>query len=165
MLILSKVFLIDDSESMKDHWGSVLRVFHALAYLVKKEDPDGIDMYLANTLSGHHKRHTKELMETLQSVRPQGYCDMKEALGWLLEKFDHGPPTSPPAKPRHRSRWSLSLPKSPATPSEKRGLSIYVLTDGVWQDGPGEVCGVEEPIRLAVSKLEQRGMLDSRIGI
>ncbi|KAF2662204.1 P-loop containing nucleoside triphosphate hydrolase protein [Lophiostoma macrostomum CBS 122681] len=41
------------------------------------------------------------------------------------------------------------------------GLSVYILTDGVWQDGPG----VEEPIQNIISKLGETPQLDRKLGI
>ncbi|KAF2204802.1 kinase-like protein [Delitschia confertaspora ATCC 74209] len=158
------VFLIDDSASMKDHWLDVVWVFQALGYLVKATDPDGIDILLANSLTWHHHKHTTELKDRLLRVTPRGRCNMKEALAAVLKKY--GPETDKTLeKPRHRSRFSISLPLSPKLPAEKRGLSIYVLTDGVWQDGPRPVCGVEEPIELVVSKLKDNGLLDFVVGV
>jgi serine/threonine protein kinase len=163
---MDHVFLIDDSASMRDYWGSVMWVFHALAYLVKKEEPDGIDMYLANTpLERHHNDHTKDLVKKLQRVAPQGACDMKEALSHILKTSGPGTDKSP-SKPRHRFRRSLSsLPESPTSANENRGLSVYVLTDGVWNHAPGEVCGVEQPIKQFVSKLSKDGELNLKVGI
>jgi hypothetical protein len=48
-----------------------------------------------------------------------------------------------------------------AQKKQRPGRIIYVLTNGVWQDGPG----VEEPIHKIKSMLHKNGQLDRKVGI
>lgn len=159
----AKVFLIDDSSSMKPYRNDLVHVFHALAYIVKTKDPDGLDLKFTNSPDWHHNDDTTPLVKKVKAMSPHGQCSMKAALDHVLQKFS--PATKGPrSKPTHRARKSLSF-LGPTQRKEKIGLSIYVFTDGVWEQGPGEVCGVEETIGLAVERLRKSGHLDYRLGI
>jgi len=159
----AKVFLIDDSLSMAPYQDYLVWVFHALAYIVKTKDPDGLDLKFTNSPDWHHNDDTTPLVKKVKAMTPHGECSMKVALDDVLQKFCTAA-KGPPSKPAYRARKSLSF-LSPTQRKEKNGLSIYVLTNGVWQKGPGEICGVEEPIRLAVERLRKSGYLDYKLGI
>jgi hypothetical protein len=78
---------------------------------------------------------------------------MKMALGRILEGVGKN-------LDEHNKKWSLFSSKK-----KKWGVSIYILTDGVWQSGPQPLCGVEEPIAKIVEKLTEYDSLSSKVGI
>jgi hypothetical protein len=83
---------------------------------------------------------------------------MKFALGNVIERFRKGLNNT-----TVESRSKLSF--LPRKSKKNQGLSIYVLTDGAWQDSPGPVCGVEEPIRILTKTLTENRQLDTKVGI
>jgi hypothetical protein len=149
----AQVFLIDDSGSMKPHWDDVRNTLNALAYLVKGADLDGMDLYFANSGYEAHSKDCKGLMKVFNTVNPEGRCVMKVALGKILEGYK-------PERMVVQTRRPFSRNKK-----QKWGLSVYVLTDGVWDDGVDELCGVHEPIATLVRKLRKNGMMGNNVGI
>jgi hypothetical protein len=147
---------------MKPHWSSVIRVFRALAGIVKHEDHDGLDIVFAVSTEKFHAAKISKLMPLVERRNPAGNCNMKEALQSAFDIFEDQ--QAPIEKLRSMGRFLRSPTRATASKT-KRGLSIYVLTDGVWQEGPQPVCGVEEPIRHMVSKLCRSGKLDTKIGV
>lgn len=155
------VFLIDDSKSMNPYWSNVTKTFSALSYLVKRVDPDGIDLHFTNSLESHHSRRTRHLLEKVQRKKPAGRCDMKSRLGKILEPYRADLPKAlEPTRHKHflgidLRHWS----------SKGRSICIYVFTDGVWQGGLRPLGGVDEPIRIFVDRLKELGLLDTQVGI
>lgn len=167
-----KAFLIDNSASMKKHWTEVVNVFKGLANIVHNVDPDGIDIYFTNSSDVYHRKRMgwdrnnwQKLIPKIQQRQLAGTCDMKVALQSVLSDFSANldPPTEKPRNGNRISRFLSPLSSTQAKP--KKGLSVYVLTDGIWQDSPPPVCGVEQPIRHVVEKLDQNSHLDAMVGI
>lgn len=146
---------------MKKHWKDAKRLVKALGYLVKESGRDGMDLYFTNSSEEAHCGDTSTLMSTLNSVTPGSYkCDMKRALGMVLEKY------YPENMKIQEEKWSPFLDsRKKKTKNEKRGVNIYVLTDGVWQERPQPFCGVENPIKTMVEKLEAHYSLGYHVGI
>lgn len=142
---------------MNPYWPNVTKTFSALSYLVKRVDPDGIDLHFTNSLESHHSRRTRHLLEKVQRRKPASQCDMKSRLGKILEPYRAELPKAlEPARHKHFLRhWS----------SKGRSICIYVFTDGVWQDGLRPLGGVDEPIRIFVDRLKELGLLDTQVGI
>ena len=96
-----------------------------LAYILKTCDPDGIDLYFTSKRAKvTTAMKTRDMLRCLKSTVPIGRCNMEDRLGSTLEDYL--------AKPDQigfsRFPWSSSLgAKLP------RRLSLYVLTDAVWQ--------------------------------
>lgn len=145
---------------MQSSWRSVIHVFQALAYIVKRADPDGLDLYFTSSSTPIKSRHRKELVAAIQRKKLADQCNMKFALGTVLEKFGAELDNSS-EKPRSRRSFTPSFIQT----KKKNGLSVYVFTDGVWRDNPPPVCGVEEPVRIIVTKLREQHQLDFKVGI
>ncbi|KAF2191004.1 hypothetical protein K469DRAFT_808050 [Zopfia rhizophila CBS 207.26] len=117
------IFLIDDSESMKPYWQTVIRVFKALAYIVKRADPDGIDLCFTSSAKPINRKNRKELVATIEKKKLAGRCDMKWALGTILEGF-WSELDKPSERPRAKSRLSLLSPTSSSPQKKKGGISV-----------------------------------------
>lgn len=138
---------------MKQHWDKVKDTLNALGYLVKRSDLDGIDLYFTNSPEERHSKHTKNLLKVVNSVQPGGQCNMKVALGRILEGYH-------PERIKEQDKGLFSRKKK----KQKWGLSVYVFTDGLW-NGHDELCGVHEPIATLVNKLTKHEMLENHVGI
>lgn len=147
---------------MKEHWPDVKRVFKALAYLVKKSDLDGMDLSFTNSPDEGHSEKTSTLLKSLDEIVPSGQCDMKMALGMILERLHPVLERYHSENLREQERKQKKFSKKKK--KKKRGVTIYVFTDGVWQDRP-DLCGVEEPIKTIVDKLNSEGMMKCHVGI
>jgi hypothetical protein len=131
---------------------------------VKRADPDGIDLYFTSDAKSYNSRHRKELIALIDNKKPVGSCDMKFALGQIVKDFSERLKST--SERSRRSRLSMLSPTVASKSVQKRGLSIYVLTDGVWQPDPDDlVCGVEQPIRQLIKKLKDNGQLDTDVAI
>ncbi|OAG07882.1 uncharacterized protein CC84DRAFT_1173477 [Paraphaeosphaeria sporulosa] len=145
------VFLFDDSGSMKDHWPAALRVFSTLGYIVKRKDPDGME--IRTTMDTSFKKlskHRKPLLNALSSVglRLGGQCDIGRTLSAILRDLHHEEKKSPTWT---GFRWR----------KEKWGVNIYILTDGIWEEGDEWLPAIVD----SINKLIESGMRKGQLGI
>lgn len=134
---------------MSDHWGEVLGLLEPLSYLVKDEDPDGIELYF--TISGEHveSERSSDLVKAVQNRRPGGDTDIEVRLSKLLTEHQ--------AKlhdQNSQTRWDR--PGRAVKP-----LSLYIFTDGIWKKGTN----AEVPICAMVKKLTALGEHRGQVGI
>ena len=142
-----QAFLIDNAESMDAHWSQVKRVFGLLSYMVRDCDPNGLDLYFTNTSKTFKSRNMSTLMGELGTRTPKGLPDMRSRFGDIIEKY--------------RSKFGKRKLKSLFRESDPRKLSLYVLTDGVWQPK----IDLTTTIRTLVSSLEDHKLTNKQIGI
>jgi hypothetical protein len=131
------------------HWVQVMRTFEALAYLVKRKDPDGIEIRFTSKPS--YKRVSKDrkpLLTQLKSASPSGEWDICSTLGQILDDYDwdfpqdHGGLTS---RLRNKTRKK----------TKKWGVTIYVFTDGVWKPGQDWLTDLVDMIKALLDKKAQ----------
>ncbi|KAF1974922.1 hypothetical protein BU23DRAFT_553149 [Bimuria novae-zelandiae CBS 107.79] len=142
-----QIFLFDDSGSMKEHWDSAKRTFSALGYIVKGKDPDGME--IRSTMDTSFKKRNKDrgpLRKALSTLQPGGECDIGRTLGQILRDLH---PDNAKDTNGHGFFWS----------KQKWGVNIYVLTDGVWEDGDDWIARVVEPIKKLIDSGMQKGQL------
>jgi hypothetical protein len=139
---------------MKPYWNQVRDTLNALGYLVKRSDLDGIDLYFTNSPEEGHSKDRKNLIKVFNGIKPAGQCNMKVALGKILEAYR-------PQCVKKEEKGFFSRKKG----KKKWGLSVYVLTDGVWEDGQDELCGVYEPIATILNRLNKKGLTENHVGI
>lgn len=126
---------------MDRHQSQVLRLFNVLAFFTCKADPDGVDLWFTQSRvrQRHSKKH-KDLFATANTVRYSGKTDIRLTLGLILESY--------------KSRLSKY-------PNTVRPLSIYVLTDGLWEAGNDAASLITE-MTAAMTQLQVPG---GKIGI
>lgn len=136
----------------------VIQVFETLAYFTKHTDPDGIDLYFTNTKDCHrHHKDRDKMIRILKSMSQEGECNMKRSLARILESWYSSYEKS--------NSFTGAIISKLLRRKAKDGVTIYVLTDGVWQKGPKPLCQVEAPIKNIVDKLMQRGVEPDLVGI
>ncbi len=137
---------------MGGHWVNVELVLGLLAYIVKDADPDGIELWFASSDKRVTSKTSTILLDTFRSNLPKGDSDISLRLNEILRGYqatlDHH------AAPR--GRWLQAGP-----PRAARPLSLYILTDGLWQPR----CHVEQPIEYLVDKLDALKYCDNQVGI
>jgi hypothetical protein len=107
--------LIDDSDSMRPHWGELQSLFSLLAYMVKASDRDGIELEFSNSKRHYRAKNTTTLAHHVKKTLLSGTSNIEGSLGRILDGY---------IKDQVLSRKKLQ---------PHRPLSIYVLTDGLWR--------------------------------
>jgi hypothetical protein len=150
MLTHIQIFIADNSTSMMPYWDEVKRTFEVLAYLVKDKDPDGIELRFTNSTKLHGRnKNRKPLMKMLNTAKLDGgQCVIGLTLGSILKDLSSESANDLLTLP---FRWR----------KKKYGVNIYVLTDGIWEDGEEWLEEIVEPIK----KLVDKGMRKEQMGI
>lgn len=134
-----------------------------LASIVKSVDPDGMELRFTSKPGTPHKgKHAADLLRILASHGYQNReCMMENALNVLMDSLVPSPDRG----------FGLRQILSKATKSSsKSGISVYILTNGVWsggssgssssnaavQDSP-EMFGVDESVKTVVKRLKKAG--------
>jgi hypothetical protein len=147
---ISQIFLIDDSETMRPHWSNVKRAFEALAYLVKKSDYDGIDLRFTNHVAVERSaKHRKPLIATLNGIQPGGKCDIGLTFGRIIHGIDL----------ENKSQAKKGTLSRHLQRKKKWGTSIYVLTDGMWEEESNWLRGMVDPLRKLIDRDVQNGQV------
>ena len=98
-------------------------------------------------------KKTKALLRALENVVFEGRPNMQVKLGQIPDEYKREVGT------QGGSRWSLF--HKPRPQEVQRPLSVYVLTDGVWQPR----CGVKATIRNIVEDLQHHKHLNRKVEI
>lgn len=128
---------------MKKYKGNVERVISLLAYMVKKSDKDGLDIFFTQTVTKVNSPKSSKISTSIHQEPFVGVSDMRGRLQNILQahvnKF--GTLYQPP-KPL--------LGRQPP-PQPQRALSFYILTDAKWQ--PTDVGGlIKDLVQSMIAK-------------
>jgi hypothetical protein len=132
-----------------------------MAYIVKKSDPNGVDVYLAIDPDHKHRKRSKRTRELVEFVKEN--CPTPTSPG--NKRFSNISSRLDSILQDYRTRWEEDVtrrqrsffPASKATPK----LSLYIFTDGSWCPQPG----FDNPIRSIVRKLDELDKSDDQIGV
>lgn len=114
----SKVFLIDDADSMRLYWKHLTQLFKALVYITSMCDPDGVELMFTNSATKRTTKKWEELVRLVSDVKYSSATDIKLRLGTCLSNYQG----------RLQDRGYAAV-------TQVRPLSIYVFTDGIWANG------------------------------
>lgn len=141
--------MIDDSASMKQHWGNVHKVFETLSYMVKEVDPNGFDLWFTGPGKPlKNQKHTTESLRTVEYRTKQGTTDINDKLQKIFDDY-----VEALKKPKSVVRAKFSKAVKP--------LSLYVLTDGVWEQD----CNPAHLVETFVKQLEDLGKVKGNLGV
>jgi hypothetical protein len=124
---------------MAQYRSEVKRTLGSLGYLVKKFDPDGIEVYFSRSSKTARHNDRARLLALFDTVPFQGEGGMETTLAKILDKC-----TEP------------SLLSSMFKRKKSWGVSIYVLTDGVWGCQEECLCKIPNTIKTTVAKMKNR---------
>ena len=120
-----QIFLIDNSATMRQYSRQVQRVIELLAYMVKKSDKDGLDIFFTQSVKKVNSQKSSKLSTSIQQEHFRGITDMRGRLQNLCQEHINKFGTLiTPSRP--------FLGRQPA-PQPQRPLSFYILTDAKWQ--------------------------------
>ncbi|KAL8706255.1 MAG: hypothetical protein Q9201_000692 [Fulgogasparrea decipioides] len=146
-------FLIDDSASMRSHNEKVRNVLELLSSLTERYDPNGLDLYFTTHYKNYRPSSNREVLKIFDEHPPRGLPDMRARFASIIEPYQ--------ARFGKRNIVSRLLRRS-STPSRgPRRLSLYVLTDGVWDPE----CNLITEIKALVASLQKEAMANKYIGI
>jgi hypothetical protein len=155
--------LVDDVKSMRSYWSDVDDTLTLLAYVLKDNDGDGMDLYFSSTQQGngpdkHAPRRRSSILADVtraQKLNLSADSDISDRLAEILQGYQRRiskRPQQAPGVPASNWGWLAKAPKR---------MCIYVLTNGVWRASskPGE------PIQSLVEMIKEKAYERKDIGI
>lgn len=125
---------------MKACWEEVIMLVGVLAYMVKPFDSNGLEMHYAISSSKSiTSKNSSPLVASLKNAKPKGMSDISIPLNSILEQY----------KSKIHENYGAGSRVTAKSRNDVRPLTLYVLTDGVWQPK----CDAETPIKNLVRKL------------
>ena len=118
------MFLIDTSETMKQHRANVASSISLLAYLLKCLGNDGLDMFFTTDSRKVRSKKSFKLKSAIHQQQFKGVSDMRGRLQSILQERINGfgaPASSPKCFSRRSSSYS------------QRPLICYIFTDAMYQ--------------------------------
>ena len=137
---------------MRPYWGDVCNVLRVLAYMVKGSDDDGMDLYFTISSIKHNSKKATGLHNQIRGKQLQGTSDIGLRLSIILDDYK--------ASLRQPTPKRLSF-LGRAKRRVRKGLSVYILTDAVWQ--PHSDAG--QPIESLVRTLVELDSPQKQVGI
>lgn len=154
--------LVDNSRSMQPYKAEVTSVLRNMAFILGKADPDGLDVALTfESEKIEHNRRTEKLVEFVEGRFQKGAqsrCFIGASLQALVNRILKDLPENAGEKQKSRIQRFMS--------SKKRPVSLYVLTNGIWDPSAREgVCGAHIPIMQLMTELRNRNLERSQVAI
>lgn len=140
---------------MSPHWNQLIKVVRVLAYMLKKTDDDGMDLYFTIPQDKHNAKTSSELVQKLQGKARRGTSEIGSRLSTILHQYQtYLQDTVPNKKP-------LFGKAKKAKPKGKRALNVYILTDATWQPHSDAT----EPIASLIAMLKKSVYPRKQVGI
>lgn len=111
-------FLVDDAESMHDHWDATTYLLETLVMKAHDQDPDGPDLVFTNDKNLRREKTASEFRKAMQGVRPQLDSGVHTNIKVSMEKI---------------LRDYIGQVKRTRNKELVRALTVIVLTDGLWK--------------------------------
>lgn len=133
---------------MGAYWHEVISLFSVLAWIVKKLDDNGLEMYFTVSRAVKTFKDTTGAVAHLGNMSQSTYSNidwrLQEILGTYQETLSH-----------QGERRGFLRPRSKVKP-----LSLYVFTDGAWQG-----CDGIAPIEAMIKKQRQLGLPKEQVSV
>ena len=138
---------------MAPHRTKVEGVVELLSSLTAPYDPDGLDLYFSTEAAKQSPKTPEEFLKLLRDRPASGLPDFRQRFATIIEKYQS----------RFGKRNTLSKLRHPnSTPSKgPRPLSLYVLTDGIWDPK----CTLVTEIKKLVALLLDHKLPNKYVGI
>ena len=110
---------------MKQYKDKMERLISLLAYMVKRSDKDGLDIFYTQTVTKVNSQRSSKLSASIHQEAFAGVSDMRGRLQTILQE--------------HINKFGtlIQAPKPlfgrQPPPQPQRPLSFYILTDAKWQ--------------------------------
>ena len=138
-----------------------------LSYMVKRQDPDGIDLCYFNS-SEHIKgsKNSSKLSVAVKGHKFSGVSSPEHSLVKILDSYGQELQSYVTRERDYQSRIQRPRPSlflNSQAPKLPRPLSVYVLTDGAWELGGDD--HLENSIKNLIRDLEAAKCAQTQIGI
>ena len=133
---------------MGAYWHEVISLFSVLAWIVKKLDDNGLEMYFTVSRVVKRFKDTKRAVALLEKMNQSTYSNIDSRLQEILGKYQEDLSHQREQKGILRSR------------SRVKPLSLYVFTDAAWQG-----CDATMPIEAMIEKQRQLEFSKEQVGI
>ncbi|OAL42706.1 hypothetical protein IQ07DRAFT_338740 [Pyrenochaeta sp. DS3sAY3a] len=111
-------YLVDDSESMFDHWDEATFLLETLVMKAHDQDPDGPDLaFMNDSRDLTRQRDAKEFRKLMNKAQPRKDGGVRTNIKKSLERIFH--------------RY-LEMVQHTHTKTRVNSLTIIILTDGLW---------------------------------
>ncbi len=137
---------------MHPHWEDVCNVIQVLAYMVKHSDDDGMDLCFTISSAKHNFKTTSGLHHHIRGKPLQGTSDIGLRLSTILDEYKASLRQPPPKRRSFLRR---------AKRRTRKALSVYILTDAVWQPHSD----ASQPIESLVKTLVELDSPRNQVGI
>lgn len=149
--IRDHVFLVDNAASMGQYKHQVRDVLELLSSLTERYDPNGLDLYFTTEPKRNHKPNgNKKMLKIFDEHPAHSVIDMRECFASIMEPYR--------AQFGQRNLFSKLRQKPSKGP---RKISLYILTDGVWDPE----CDLVNEVKALVASLQKKEMPDKHVGI
>lgn len=147
------LFLIDDTESMKQYSDQIEVAFRTLAYIAKRIDPDHLELsFVSKPLPITRSRHTSGLITQLRqhlSKHVSVTGRIESSLSTLITE-------------RIMRRLPHFFPVLGHFPRSKP-ITIFVFTDGKWGEGVQPGSGLTTPINNLMQEMKRCGLTRTHV--
>ncbi|KAK8041732.1 hypothetical protein PG993_006255 [Apiospora rasikravindrae] len=149
------IIVVDNSTFMQNHRGEVDKLAKALSYLMKQLDPNGVEVYFTSnpklkTVCDSSSK-VEGLLNKTFSHGHGAYCQMERTLENVFRDVKSKLLNSGEANSSSRQHLRDRLMNG----AKASGVSIYVLTSGVWDCSEDGTCGVEKPIENMIAWMRE----------
>ncbi|KAJ4379241.1 hypothetical protein N0V86_005286 [Didymella sp. IMI 355093] len=110
------IFLVDDAESMHDHWDATTYLLETLVLKAHDQDPDGPDLIFTNDTQPRKEKNAAEFRKAMEDVRP--HRGVHTNIKVSMEKIFHD---------------YISRARDTRKKNSVKALTVIVLTDGLWK--------------------------------
>lgn len=141
---------------MQVHHDDLFSLVKDLTYLMKFIDRDGIEVIFTSSPTVKHKvkkpSKVEELLKTHVSLRNNSICHMEHTMDTVVKDV----------KQRLRKlgekqqSWRSSAFRGNS--SKLKAMSIYVFTNGIWDDSDAGTCGVDQSIENLIAYMKTNGV-------
>ena len=140
---------------MKQYKDKMERLISLLAYMVKKSDKDGVDLFFTQSVTKVNSQRSSKLSASIHQEPFAGLSNMRGRLQTILQE--------------HINKFGtlIQAPKPlfgrQPPPQPQRPLSFYILTDAKWQ--PTSATDVGQLIKDLVQSMKAKGCPKEHVAI
>lgn len=153
--------------SRDKHESGVADYIDLLGYMVKSYDPDGIDLHYFHSREVIKRcKEVKRLVSSVNGKKFEGLSNPQGTLRGILEAYTRKLKAYTTESADYRKRIRRMSKLFSAAPKLPNPLSVYVLTDGVWES-PDSAGGeyIDDTIKELIEALRSAGCKRVQVGI